>query len=287
MIKGKFIKIFALSICMSVLFTGLAYASSGEGSSPAYEGKTSVVDTNLLEMQREMDQYLFVDNVKEIDKLGFTVVYTGVADEYVEVGITPYTDENAGYIYKIFGKEQVKVVGTDEAVLYAPDALAPDVLGSDEIRPEDIPVDSDNEIVPIIDIGNDTPAYDLDTSVSDSNLMEEQELIGEREKRALEGDDNISNEDMDELMRQTAVVEDLPIADIDSVEDIKVESIEDDGYMTTQDDTVRIVSDNSENDTSSENDSKIKPIYIVIIAGGVIALGGVAFVSSRKKAVKK
>lgn len=278
MIKGKIIKTFALGLCMSVLFTGVAYASSVGDSSPAYEGKTSAENTKLLEMQKEMDQYLFVKNVKEIEKLGFTVVYTGVADDYVEVGITPYTDENADYLYKIFGKDQVKIVGTDEVVLYAPD---------DIVAEEDLPADSVDVIDPIMDIGNDTPVSDSGSDISDSKLIDEQQFVDEREKTVLEGDGNISSEDMYELMRQTGIVEDLPTTDVDAVEDISVEAREEVGYMTTQDDTVRNVSDNSENDIGSYNDSKMSPLYIVIIAGGVIILGGVAFALSRKKAVKK
>ncbi|NLL73249.1 MAG: hypothetical protein GX237_06955 [Clostridiales bacterium] len=283
MIRRKLIKTVALGLCMSVLYTGAAYASSGGGSSSAYGGKIDVEYNTLIEMQREMDQYLFVDNVKEIERLGFTVVYTGVAEEYVEVGITPYSDKNADYIYNIYGKDHVKVVSTDEVVLYAPD----------EKVEKDLAADQENEISPVMDMGDDAPLFDSDTTVSDALLsdpdyIDEEVMDAEKEKMAFEEDGNVSSQDMDDLIRQTDVIEDLPTSDLDVVEDSGIEDNEL-SYVTTQDDTVRVVStyvEKSGSDTSAEKDTNTGKM-IALIAGGTIVLGGVAFASTRKKAMKK
>ena len=90
-----------------------------------------------------------MDQVKEIEGMGFKVIYTGVADDYVEVGITPYNDEYAAYIYDEFGRDIVKVVDTDEVILYDSVGVAPDA----------VTIDADNAVsseTPIMDMG-DTP----------------------------------------------------------------------------------------------------------------------------------
>lgn len=276
MVNGKYIKTFAIGLCMAALLTapltGVAYAKSEQGSLPAFEGTISTEQTILREMQGEIDQYLFVDKVIEIDKMGFKVIYTGVADKYVEVGISPYTEENAEFIYDVFGKGQVKVVAGEELALYAPD----------EVVVEDILVDSDNTSSPIMDMGDNISANDA--PISDADLETEQQLIDEREESSSGVDGVEAIEDVPEY-RQTGIVEDLPITDTDAVEDSDGD-MDDVTYVTIQDDTVRIVSENAENDISSEENSKVTPVYIAIIAGGVIVLGGAAFALSRKKAVK-
>ncbi|MGE5629466.1 MAG: hypothetical protein ACM3TR_00040 [Caulobacteraceae bacterium] len=72
----------------------------------------------LVQKQNEIDQYIFEQHKDEFAKLGFTVTNTGVdpVHKWVEVGITPYTAENADYIYNIFGKDMVKVTEGVQAV---------------------------------------------------------------------------------------------------------------------------------------------------------------------------
>ena len=66
--------------------------------------------------------------MKDIEEKGFTVSHTVPTEEYVEIGITPYTEENAQYLYSIFGKEQVKVVEGELAELYDSNAADSTVL---------------------------------------------------------------------------------------------------------------------------------------------------------------
>jgi hypothetical protein len=44
------------------------------------------------------------------------VTHTGPQNDYVEIGITPYNDANANYLYGIFGKDMVKIVEGQPAV---------------------------------------------------------------------------------------------------------------------------------------------------------------------------
>ncbi len=69
MFRAKLLKVIALGLCMSILYTGAAYAQSTEGASPAFEG-TMVADEALFEKQKEIDQILFVDQSKDIEAKG-------------------------------------------------------------------------------------------------------------------------------------------------------------------------------------------------------------------------
>jgi hypothetical protein len=278
MIKKNLIKTFALGLCISALFAGaanagVAYAQSGGGTSPGLRGTVSSEDSALFEKQKEMDHYLFDEHVQEIEKLNFEIIYTGVADTYVEVGITPYTEENAKYLYDIFGDELVKVVDTQEAVLYT---------SPDEGQNVAIPVAPDNIASPIMDMG-DTPVSD--TSASDEALIKEREQMANDNDEfsiqieSIEEDE--PSEDMDpELIWQTGVVEDLPVsdnADVISDEDTDIRIVSD------QDDMVKTT---SAKDIQSENKSLPTASIIAIVAGGIIIIGGIVFVSNKKKAVK-
>ncbi|TCT15399.1 hypothetical protein EDC18_103104 [Natranaerovirga pectinivora] len=68
------------------------------------------IDESILQRQRELDIVLFKEKSEDISKQGFMVTHTGPFDNYVEVGITPFTEENAKYIYSIIGNDKVKVV---------------------------------------------------------------------------------------------------------------------------------------------------------------------------------
>ncbi|NLJ95776.1 MAG: hypothetical protein GX321_01370 [Clostridiales bacterium] len=260
MIKKNIIKVFALSFCMSALLTGVAYANS---ISPAYEGTASTEKTALHEMQKEIDQYIFFDNINEIEKMGFEVVYTGVSTgDYVEIGITPYTEENADFLYRVFGKENLKIVAADEVVLYAPD----------ELIVEDLPADSGNVSSPVMDMGDDTPV---------SNTDYDEELIREREKLASADGGEDSHQDIDDLIRQNDIAQE----DMDIEED-RLDVVEDTGYMTTQDDSIITVAQKAESDTAKEKGAIITIKNIAIAVGVIIVLGGTTILLSKKRAMK-
>lgn len=119
----KIIRVAALSMCLSISSMGVAFADTTENQT---FNISSTINEDLLQKQKDVDQYLFVDHAKEIEELGFMVTYTGQVDDYVEVGIAPYNETNANYIYEIFGNENVKVVKGEQATLAATSQLAPD-----------------------------------------------------------------------------------------------------------------------------------------------------------------
>ena len=126
MMKSKFVKAIMLGMCVSVLSTGVVFAESGF----CQVGETVKQQTNdedsLTLKQKEIDQYVFDDYSKEIQDMGFIVTYTGAVDNFVEIGISPYNDTNAKYLYKIFGSELVKVVEGEEISLMSTSQIAPD-----------------------------------------------------------------------------------------------------------------------------------------------------------------
>lgn len=110
MLKSKLVKTLIVCICLIMLSSGAALAKSGGGVSPASSGQQTSIDSELLKKQQEIDSYLFEQHKDDISQRSFSVTHTGVVDNYVEIGITPYSEENANYLYEIFGKDKVKVV---------------------------------------------------------------------------------------------------------------------------------------------------------------------------------
>lgn len=267
MIRRNLIKAFALGLCMAALWTGSAYAQTGGGSSPAFVGTANTQDMALFEKQKELDQYLFADHVKEIEKMGFTVAYTGVADNYVEIGITPYSEENAEKLYDIFGRELVKVVEFEEAILYTVPEEAPDYMAD---------ADAGSAGSPLTDMG-DTPV---------SSGAEDEILLREEEVRSNAGEEEFSiqieaydgAEPDKEIMKngerinETAAVED---AANEAGKDLKLTAVRDDSIKTG---------------SAGDNESVMKnlsiPGIISAFAGAVLVLGGTAFAMRKKKISK-
>lgn len=120
MIKRNLMKALMLGVCLSALTTGTAFAKMVASTPPSSGTEVqSDLTKELYAEQDEINQYIFTDHSKELIDKGITVNYTGVSDEYVEIGISPYTDDNANYFYKVFGKDMIKVVAYDESVMYA------------------------------------------------------------------------------------------------------------------------------------------------------------------------
>jgi hypothetical protein len=79
---------------VSLFTTGIIYANSDD----------------MLEKQQEIDKYIFEEHSAELAEKGITVTHTGPLENAVEIGITPYNEENANYFYEIFGTKHVQVV---------------------------------------------------------------------------------------------------------------------------------------------------------------------------------
>ncbi|ABR50031.1 hypothetical protein Amet_3940 [Alkaliphilus metalliredigens QYMF] len=76
------------------------------------------VVSGLSPEHMEIDNYLFVENVEEIENKGITVTHTVPYDTYVEIGIKPFNEENAEYFYSVFGVDKIKVVEGQQAELF-------------------------------------------------------------------------------------------------------------------------------------------------------------------------
>jgi hypothetical protein len=180
MIKRKLVNAIMLGLCISALTTGTAFAQSVAGSSPAFSGAAQSEENNaMMEKQKEIDQYLFVDHVKDIEDKGFMVNYTGASDTYVEIGISPYTEENADYLYDIFGKDEVKVVEFDQSIIYATSGPA-DVAVTDDATVDtaaDDSVSKDDEVsIQIESVEEDTAAPDSEEVYTTTSAQENAEV---------------------------------------------------------------------------------------------------------------
>jgi hypothetical protein len=115
--KGKsiFIHTLILSFCLTFISAGTVFASSENSKVLSTQNTSS--ESALLKKQQEIDKYVFEDHGKEIEAKGFKVTNTGQIKDYVEIGITPYSEANADYLYKIFGKDKVKIVEGMQAQL--------------------------------------------------------------------------------------------------------------------------------------------------------------------------
>src|SRR5690606_8705030 len=124
-------------VCVVLMMTSSAFAAEGGGVSGAMSGsasassgivadstfQTAVVDEGTLKLQRQVDEYLFVSHNSEMEKQEFKVTHTAPVDGVVEIGITPYEEEYADYLYGIFGHDMIRVVKGEQAyTLIAPDA---------------------------------------------------------------------------------------------------------------------------------------------------------------------
>lgn len=152
--KLQLTKAVLLGLCMSTIATGTVFAQAGggeSGSSPAFAGEAQSDElTALYEKQSEIDKYLFKDHAKDIEEKGFRINYTGVIEDKVEIGISPYSDENAEYLYEIFGKDVIHVVESEVPQLYtaeiATTAVADEPTVDGTLIAPDTPVSSDAEL---------------------------------------------------------------------------------------------------------------------------------------------
>jgi hypothetical protein len=141
MTSAKLFKFFILVLGLALLSPGAVLAASEEGVSPSHprqqpmdigldtpvsdlipedrvieEWRSGYPSEELYHKHREIDRYVFDDRADEIRLEGFGVTHTGPRDGFIEIGITPYSEEYAGHLYEIFGSDMVKVVEGRQAV---------------------------------------------------------------------------------------------------------------------------------------------------------------------------
>ncbi len=143
MIKKNLAKAVMLGLCMATLSTGSAYAMLAQ--TPASGGVASEQSDELSEKQQKIDKVLFEDKAKEIEKRGFMVNYTGVVEDTVEIGISPYSEENAAFLYDLVGKDKIKVVEMDQSIIYAT-GVAPDATVTDDETDAEVVMNEDADL---------------------------------------------------------------------------------------------------------------------------------------------
>lgn len=110
MIAKKIYKILALSLTLSVASMGFAFAESNVKMDEPVTIQITAVDEALYAKQAEIDKMLFEEYAKELEEKGISVTHTGAVEDYIEIGITPYTPENGDAVVKLLGMDGVKVV---------------------------------------------------------------------------------------------------------------------------------------------------------------------------------
>lgn len=116
MIVKKLYKILALSLSLSVASMGFAFAESNVKMDEPLTIQITAVDEALYAKQGEIDKKLFEEFAEDLKAKGIMVTNTGAVEDYIEIGIAPYTPENADYVSKLVNEEGIKVVEGIEAV---------------------------------------------------------------------------------------------------------------------------------------------------------------------------
>ncbi len=258
MFRAKILKALALGLCMSALITGAAYAQSGGGSSPSFGGVEDAASSALYEKHREIDRYLFTDHVKDIAKKGIKVVYTGVADDYVEIGLASFNDEQAAYLYDIFGKDQVKVVSAEEVQLYTTAAVDP-AVAPDLYDNGDLPLSDQDQIYTIMD-EPDASAVDTTETIVDDRVYKGGDIDTAADVAAEEG--NLENPDVIFYTTADGVAEPGQEAEL---------------VYATGENAV------DKSGAEAEKAGLSAPVIILIAAGGAFIIGGGIVLNGKKK----
>jgi len=130
MIKNKAAKALIIGTCLIASSMSGVYADTNNVEVKSAIVEQSIDDSKMMEVQilasqnedaliqkqKEIDDYVFVQHGKELEDRGILVTHTGIVGEFVEVGITPFDVKSADYLYGLFGKDMVTVVAGDQAV---------------------------------------------------------------------------------------------------------------------------------------------------------------------------
>ena len=155
MLKWKGNKALMVFICIAitVCVASPAFATdiSSDEQARIDQRLEEIEGNELLELQWEIDQYLFISHPEDIADAGFTVTHTSAKEDenYVEIGITPFTEDNADFIYQIFSRDQIKVVEGEQAVLLPDKGIIIQI--NDKLVPTDVApfIEEDRTLVPL------------------------------------------------------------------------------------------------------------------------------------------
>lgn len=124
-------KILLLGSALLVVGAGSALAAPDSAVSITLH-LASAAEDRLTNKQAEIDEYVAGAGQEELSAQGFTVTHTGVVGDKVEVGITPYNEQHAEFLYAKFGRDIVQVVEGEQAILYGANAAEADVVAAEE-----------------------------------------------------------------------------------------------------------------------------------------------------------
>lgn len=124
-------KILLLGSALLVVGAGSALAAPDNAESTSLH-LASAAEDRLTNKQAEIDEYVAGAGQGELSAQGLTVTHTGVVGDKVEVGITPYNEQHAEFLYEKFGRDIVQVVEGDQAILYGANAAEADVVAAEE-----------------------------------------------------------------------------------------------------------------------------------------------------------
>ncbi len=172
MIKKNLLKTVMLGLCMATITTGSAYATLAEDTNPSVAEAVSDQTKALYAKQAELEKLLFEVNAKEIETLGFMVNYAGVVEDKIEIGISPYNEENANFIYDLVGKDDVKVIEFDQSVIFAT-GMAPDEVAGEVVTDAEVIMYNDNVEDAVLEAASD------DTVTDDEEFQIQIESIAE------------------------------------------------------------------------------------------------------------
>ncbi len=110
MFKKKLLKILSLSLSLSIASMGFAFADTNKNMDEPVSIEVTAVDEELYAKQAEIDKLLFEEYAKDLEEKDVFITHTGVSEGYIEVGITPYTPENADILAKLLADDTVNVV---------------------------------------------------------------------------------------------------------------------------------------------------------------------------------
>lgn len=183
MFQKKLFKILSLSLSLSVASMGLAFADTNQSLVTPVSIEVTAADEALYEKQAEIDKMLFEKYAEDLEEKGIIITHTGAIEDNIEVGITPYTPENADIVNKLIGDDAVKVVeGTMAVTLqYNPELNEEDVDPKVVMDPAELADDSQ-----IVSVTEEVPEEaQVISAPADSEVVEDAKVISapvEKEK---------------------------------------------------------------------------------------------------------
>lgn len=138
MIKNKAIHAMIIGTCVFASSMTGVFADTAANIPVSIQMEQVSVSGPLADKQGEIDKYVFEQHAKDFADKGITVTNTGVVGDAVEVGILPYNQANADYLYGIFGKDMVKVVEGIEASTLAAYSSPQDVTMQITAEPAEV-----------------------------------------------------------------------------------------------------------------------------------------------------